>query len=48
MITRVFKSGRERQKKEILRDGWVEGHGPTLLALMMEEGVSELRNVGGL
>ena len=48
VITRVLKSGREKQKKEILRDGWVEGHGPTLLALMVEEGVSELRNAGGL
>lgn len=48
VITRVFKSGRERQKKEILRDGWVGGYGPTLLALMMEEGVNERRNGGGL
>ena len=48
VITRVFKCGREKQKKEILRDIWVEGHGPTLLALMMEEGVNELRNAGGL
>lgn len=47
VITRILESRRRGQKLKDHRDGSVRGLDPTLLALKVEEGDDEPRNVGG-